>query len=102
MIRIIQHIIIVVVGLFFMLSACEINTHFFHNNFDDDYDYYIQPDNSLSTNISTKVIFDHTCALIPTFNEIPIIEISYCTLSTPIYFHNYTTRLYLKNRILLI
>ena len=99
---IIQHIIVTVMGLFFMLSACEINSAYIRNTLDDDYGYYIQPDNSQTIDISTKIIFDHTFALIHIFNEIPITEISFYTLSTPIYYHNYSTRLYLKNRILLI
>ncbi len=33
-------------GICFLLSALEINTRYIKNTFDDDYDSYVQPDNS--------------------------------------------------------
>jgi hypothetical protein len=37
---------VLVTGIFFILSALEINTDKIKNTFDDDYDHYVQPDNT--------------------------------------------------------
>jgi hypothetical protein len=35
---------VLIAGIFFVMSALEINTDSIKNTFDDDYDHYIQPD----------------------------------------------------------
>ncbi len=99
---IVQKIIIAVVGLFFMFSACEISTSYFHNTFDDDYDCYIQPDNSQTIHIPIKIFTDLVVLFIPEVHEFHSIRISVFTILLPDYFHYSTPPLYIKNRVLLI
>ena len=97
-----QKIIIAVVGLFFMLSACEISTGYFHNTFDDDYDYYIQPDNSTATNLAIKFFADFIFDFVPVIYESHLVENLFFDLSTPSYYHYSSLPIYIKNCTYLI
>lgn len=99
---IIRTITIAVVGLFFMLSACEISTAYFSNTFEDDYDYYIQPDNSQTTNVFIKTDIDFTFVLVPHVSVFTLVEISTFSILKPYYFEYYSSLLYLKNHVLLV
>ncbi|MDD4971228.1 MAG: hypothetical protein PHT07_17505 [Paludibacter sp.] len=98
----IQHIIIAVVGIFFMLSVSEINTSYFHNTFDDDYDYYIQPDNSPVTSISLNVFTDISLVCIPAINGFILTEANPSFFLKPVYFKYYSPPLHVRNCIWLI
>lgn len=47
--------LLLIIGIGFLLSALEINTRFIRNTFNDDYDTYVQPDNSTVHNAVIKV-----------------------------------------------
>ncbi|MDP4210123.1 MAG: hypothetical protein Q8928_15025 [Bacteroidota bacterium] len=53
-----RYIIVPIVGFFFLLSACEISTSYFSNTFDDDYDVYVQPDNSHLADVAIDFLAD--------------------------------------------
>ena len=97
-----QKIIIAVVGLFLMLSACEISTSFCRNTFDDDYDYYIQPDNSTTINFSIKLFTDLASDFVPVIYESHLVENLFFDLSTPSYYHYSSLPIYIKNCTYLI
>ena|ERR1035437_2153665 len=99
---IVQKIIIAVVGLFFMFSACEVSTGYFHNTFDDDYDYYIQPNNTHSTSIAITIFHPTSVAVTPVTEVFQKVEILPTTLSTPLYFQYLSPPLFLKNCVWLI
>ena len=40
-----KYLMIFTVGIFFMISACEVSTKYFTNTFNDQYDYYLPSDN---------------------------------------------------------
>lgn len=51
-------------GIYFLLSALEISTRYIKNTFDDEYDSYIQPDNS---------IIHHAVVSIPQIDLLPVL-----------------------------
>ena len=91
-----------IVLFFFMLSACEVSTQYFTNTFDDEYDYYVQPDNSLTTFITVKIITDFVLPLIPVANEITKVELLSPSIRKGIDINLYPPPLFLKNHIFLI
>jgi hypothetical protein len=97
-----KYILVPLVGVFFMLSACEISTKYFTNTFDDEYDVYVLPDNINLSNIAIDLITDPVLfedALLPVPADVSILcfrtGLTYeaCSFHPP---------LYLSNRILLI
>ncbi|HEY4784616.1 MAG TPA: hypothetical protein VIH57_01145 [Bacteroidales bacterium] len=54
-----KYIFVLVIGVFFLLSACEISTKYFTNTFDDEYDVYVLPDSNNLPNIAIDFIADH-------------------------------------------
>ena len=98
-----QKIIIAVVGLFFMLSASEISCSYFHNTFDDDYDYYVQPDNSQLTNIFVHILTDISFVAIPVINKFTMIaETTTTAILKPLHLQYYSPPLHQKNCVWLI
>jgi hypothetical protein len=94
--------IILIIGIFFLLSVSEISTSFVKNTFDDEYDTYIQPDNSHTTDIAVKTFFFFALIAIPAV-------FVFIRQEAVVYFHfiNFVNLLfppplYLKHRVLLI
>ncbi len=97
-----KHIIIALVGFFFMLSACEISTSFCSNTFGDDYDYYVQPDNSQTTTIFVHLFTDISLVSIPEFNGFTLTEAITTVSFKPLYFQYYSPPLHQRNCVWLI
>lgn len=94
--------IILIIGIFFLLSVSEISTSFVKNTFDDEYDTYIQPDNSHTTDIAVKAFFFFALIAIPAV-------FVFIRQEAVVYFHFisfvnllFPPPLYLKHRVLLI
>jgi len=47
--------LLLIIGVCFLMSVLEMNTKFFSNTFNDDYDTYVQPDNSIVHNAVIQV-----------------------------------------------
>jgi hypothetical protein len=59
-----KYLIIFTVGIFFMISACEVSTKYFTNTFDDEYDYYLPSDNqSILPVINILLYYDFVSTL---------------------------------------
>lgn len=97
-----QKIVIAVIGLFFMLSACEISCRYFHNTFDDEYDYYIQSDNTHTFSIALEFFYKIIVAVTPVIFVFYSFVISTITFITPRYFQYFSPPLFLRNCIWLI
>ncbi|MDR3652760.1 MAG: hypothetical protein P4L34_07305 [Paludibacter sp.] len=97
-----KKILIAIVGLFFMLSASEISCKYFHNTFDDDYDFYVQPDNTHTTNIAFDFFFKIIVAVIPVTYVLHSVEVSAITFITPLCFQYFSPPLFLQNCVWLI
>jgi len=97
-----KNIIIPIVVYFFMLSACEVSTQYFKNTFDDDYDYFIQPNNIFTNNMSVNLIFDFTLPIFPTSHELTILKVISPSFKELVDIHLYSPPFFLKNCILII
>jgi hypothetical protein len=100
--RITQKLIIALVGFFFMLSACEISCSYFHNTFDDDYDYYVQPDNSRTITIFVHVFTDISLVFIPAVNGFTLTETTTTVSLKPFYSQYYSPPIHQRNCVWLI
>ena len=90
------------VGIFFMISACEVSTKYFTNTFDDEYDYYVPSDNkniqpviNISLYFEFVSTFDINSAQNLNHNYISEIILNDFYLPSP-------PKLFLRNSLLLI
>ena len=96
-----KYLLILTVGFFFIISACELSTKHFTNTFDDVYDYYLRPDNNILPHVNFSLNFEVFPAL--RVNLLP--KIYYCNIPNEVsyyFYRQFQIEQLIKNSVLLI